>query len=151
MNDEFAFSCLCINRAVGLPKCSQFNLAASRSHTDSYKMGKISAICITLLHLGVLIGTSEASQVGDVEELNVGWHLLLNCDGHTIQMFPPGQVPRAKVMYEDEVCKIHADVGFNRTPMNYESRADSVAEEIRSILTLVHIHSVGKGYTIHNL
>ena len=113
-------------------------------------MGKISAICITLLQLGVLIGTSEASQVGDVRTLNVGWHLLLNCDGHTIEMYPPGQVPRATVMYEDEGCQIIEDVGFNRTPMNYESRSNSVAEDIRSILTLVHIHSVGKGYTIYN-
>ena len=114
-------------------------------------MGKISAICITLLHLGVLIGTSEASQVGAVENLNVGWHLLLNCEGHTIEMFPPGQVPRAEVTYEDEDCKIHKDVGFNRTPMNYESRSNSVAEDIRSLLTLVHIHSVGKGFTIYGL
>ena len=117
-------------------------------------MGKISAICITLLHLGVLIGTgtSEASPAQvKVKELNLGWHLLYMCEGHTIEMFPPGQVPRAKVKLEDENCKVHADVGFNRTPMNYESRSDSVAEEIRSILTLVHIHSVGKGYTIHNV
>ena len=106
-------------------------------------------ICITLLHLGVLIGTSEASQVIGVEELNVGWHLLLNCDGHTIEMFPPGQVPRATVTYEDEYCKIHR-IRSNRTPMNYESRSNSVAEDVRSILTLVHIHSVGKGYTIYN-
>ena len=116
-------------------------------------MGKISAICITLLHLGVLIGTSEASQAGDEVKLNLGWHLLYQCEGHTIEMFPPGQVPRAKVMYEDEVCKIHADVGFNRTPMNYESRSNSVAYavDIPSIVTLVHIHSVGKGYTIYGL
>ena len=116
-------------------------------------MGKISAICITLLHLGVLIGTSEASQVGDVEELNLGWHLLYKCEGHTIEMFPPGQVPRAKVTIEDKYCEIHEDVGFNRTPMNYESRSNSVAYavDIPSIVTLVHIHSVGKGFTIYGL
>ena len=117
-------------------------------------MGKISAICITLLHLGVLIGTSEASlKVGDVKKLNLGWHLLYMCEGHTIEMFPPGQVPRAKVTIEDKYCEIHEDVGFNRTPMNYESRSNSVAYavDIPSIVTLVHIHSVGKGFTIYGL
>ena len=119
-------------------------------------MGKISAICITLLHLGVLIGTgtSEASPAQvKVKELNLGWHLLYMCEGHTIQMFPPGQVPRAKVTIEDKYCEIHEDVGFNRTPMNYESRSNSVAYavDIPSIVTLVHIHSVGKGFTIYGL
>ena len=119
-------------------------------------MGKISAICITLLHLGVLIGTgtSEASPAQvKVKELNLGWHLLYMCEGHTIEMFPPGQVPRAKVTLEDEYCEVHADVGFNRTPMNYESRSNSVAYavDIPSIVTLVHIHSVGKGFTIYGL
>ena len=122
-------------------------------------MGKISAICITLLHLGVLIGTSEASPVanwvfeaGDVKELNLGWHLLYMCEGHTIKMFPPGEVPRAKVTIEDKYCEIHEDVGFNRTPMNYESRSNvPVAVDIPSIVTLVHIHSVGKGFTIYGL
>ena len=115
-------------------------------------MGKISAICITLLHLGVLIGTSEASQVGEEVKLNLGWHLLYKCEGHTIEMFPPGQVPRAKVTLEDENCEVHAGVGFNRTPMNYESRSiNPVAVDVPSIVTLVHIHSVGKGYTIYGL
>ena len=118
-------------------------------------MGKISAICITLLHLGVLIGTgtSEASPAQvKVKELNLGWHLLYMCEGHTIKMFPPGEVPRAKVTIEDKYCEIHEDVGFNRTPMNYESRSNvPVAVDIPSIVTLVHIHSVGKGFTIYGL
>ena len=119
-------------------------------------MGKISAICITLLQLGVLIGTSAAEgNLNLIGHLNPGYHLFVNCEGYTLDMFPPGEEPRAIVKFEDDQCIVHSTPKEALIMMNGdrydESRSTSVTEPIHSILTLVHIYSYGKGYAIYDL
>ena len=129
-------------------------------------MNKILAICITLVTLGVLIGTS-AAPAGDHDVDNITlrchlgehqcWYLLGGCKGLDYWHDDSGPQVSLGPLVSDLDCKWNGPFGSEATHMRafplskWIITSELVLPFIPSELVLLHIYETQDGYKIYDL